>query len=80
MRYKPINFSLSSKKSSGTFHPIPVTFNEEEKYSTEQSMTKKELLNIIQTLVGSSNEQVRHLHNGDEMEETEETVETEERI
>lgn len=93
---------LSSKKSSGTFHPIPVTFNEEEKYSTEQSMTKKELLNIIQTLVGSLNEvnrpyfknlsskkkdelllilqQVRHLHNGDEMEETEETVETEERV
>lgn len=46
-----IDEKLKSKRSSGTLCPIPVTLEEEEKYSTEQSMTKKELLSVIQTLL-----------------------------
>jgi hypothetical protein len=42
-----------------SFHPIPVTSEEEEKYLGEQSMTKKELLNVIHTLIGSLNEKNR---------------------
>ena len=40
----------------GATHLIPVTADEEEKQSTESSMSKKELLSIIQTLLGSLNE------------------------
>lgn len=53
-----INVKLNNL--SGKSHcPIPVTIEEEEKHSTEQSMSKKELLNVIQTLTWSLNEDIR---------------------
>ena len=51
-----IKKKLSSKEQMGATHLIPVTADEEEKQSTESSMSKKELLSIIQTLLGSLNE------------------------
>jgi hypothetical protein len=51
-----IKKKLSSKEQMGVTHLIPVTADEEEKQSTESSMSKKELLSVIQTLLGSLNE------------------------
>ena len=51
-----IKEKLSSKKQMGVAHPIPVTAEEEEKQLTEKFMSKKKLLLIIQTLLGSLNE------------------------
>ena len=51
-----IKEKLSSKKQMGVAHLIPVTAEEEEKQLTEKFMSKKKLLLIIQTLLGSLNE------------------------
>lgn len=51
-----IKEKLNSNKLSGNFHSIPVTFEEEEKQSAVSSLTKDELLHIIETLIGSLNE------------------------
>ncbi len=56
LRINYIKEKLGSKKSSGIFRPIPVTVDEDEKYSAEQLMSRKELLNVIQVLVRSLNE------------------------
>ena len=44
------------KPSNVTHTIIPVTIEEEEKLSSESSLTNKELISIIQTLIGSLNE------------------------
>jgi hypothetical protein len=51
-----IKGKLSLNKSSEKFHPIPVTLEEEEKQSAANSLTKDELLHVIETLIGSLNE------------------------
>jgi len=51
-----INFikeKIISGKSSGIICPIPVTAEEEMKQSDEKSLSKNELLSVIQTLIGS---------------------------
>ena len=59
-----IDEKLKSKRSPGIFCPIPVTLEEEEKYSIERSMTKKELLTVIQTLLEPLNETDRSQFKG----------------
>ncbi len=51
-----IKEKLGSKKQMSVTHLIPVTVEEEGKQLMESSMSKKELLSIIQTLLGSLNE------------------------
>lgn len=51
-----INFikeKINSGKSSGTICPIPITAEEEMKQSDEKSLSKNELLSVVQTLIGS---------------------------
>ena len=47
---------VGSTKSSRITRPIPITVEEDERQSTESSMSNKELISIIQSLVGSLNE------------------------
>ena len=48
---------MSSTKSS--IRPIPITVDEDERRSKESSMSNKELISIIQSLIGSLNEAKR---------------------
>lgn len=51
-----IKEKLGSIKPSQTTHIIPITLEEEKKQSSEDSMSKKEIILIIQSLIGSLNE------------------------
>jgi len=51
-----IKEKLGSIKPSRTTHIIPITLEEEEKQSSEDSMSKREIILIIQSLIGSLNE------------------------
>ena len=53
-----INEKLN-KLPGRSIRPIPVTIEEEEKYSAEQSMSKNELIGVIQTLIWSLNKDNR---------------------
>lgn len=55
-RINYIKEKLISKKPPGITHPIPVTAEEEEKQSEESSMTNRELILVIETLIGTLNE------------------------
>jgi hypothetical protein len=51
-----IKEKLISKNPPGITHPIPVTAEEEEKQSEESSMTNRELILVIESLIGTLNE------------------------
>jgi hypothetical protein len=57
-RINYINEKLN-KLPRRSIRPIPVTIEEEEKYSAEQSMSKNELIGVIQTLIWSLNKDNR---------------------
>jgi hypothetical protein len=57
--YNHINYikeKLISKKPLGITHPISVTTEEEEKQSEESSMSNRELILVIEPLIGTLNE------------------------
>jgi hypothetical protein len=51
-----IKEKLAGSTKSSRITPIPITVEEDESQSTESSMSKKELMSIIQSLIGSLNE------------------------
>ena len=67
-----IRDKLSLQKSSRSTRPIPVSTNEERHQSTEQSLSKTELLSVIQALIESLNvgtrPQLQKLHSIDKEE------------
>lgn len=56
LRIDFIKEKLGSKKSSGITHIIPVTVEEQENQLSENSMTNKELILVINSLIGSLDE------------------------
>lgn len=48
--------SSNNNKSPEILHPIPVTLEEEENQISENSMTNKQLISVINSLIGSLNE------------------------
>ena len=55
-RQNYITEKLSSNKSPGILCPIPITLEEEENQLSENSMTNKQLISVINSLIGSFNE------------------------
>ena len=51
-----IKEKLVGSTMSSRITPIPITVEEDERQSTESLMSKKELMSIIQSLIGSLNE------------------------
>lgn len=59
LRIKYIEEKLTSNKLSRIIRPIPVTVTEEESQLTESSLTNREIILMIQSLVSSLDESVR---------------------